>query len=150
MLQSKFIKLLMSVLKWQVSSSSNFALLFIVMTHNFSVNFKGIAFLLSTKGSHQSPNFDTFKCSSENVPNFCHFSNNKSVFLQILKHSLVPWKVTPLYFFRSNMKYFDNRNQWKCTFLSAQVTFYHFLVIFEQTTEQFFFKFCISLQGHET
>ena len=73
-LESKFIKLLMSVLKWQVSSSSNFALLFIVMTHNSSVNFKGTAFLLWTKGSHQSPNFDTFECSGENLPNSsCHF-----------------------------------------------------------------------------
>ena len=140
----------MSVLKWQVNSSLNFALFFTAMTHNSSVNFKVIPFLLWTKGSHQSLNFDTFKCSSENVPNFCHFSNNKSVFLQILKHSLVPWKVTPQYFFRSNIKYFDNRNQWKRTFLSVQVTFYHFLVIFEQTTDQFFFKFCINLQGHET
>ena len=149
MLESKFVKLLMSILKRQVNSSSNFAF-FIFMAHNSSVNFKLIRFLLWTKGSHQSLNFDTFKCSSENVPNFCHFSNNKSVFLQILKHSLVPWKVTPQYFFRSNIKYFDNRNQWKRTFLSVQVTFYHFLVIFEQTTDQFFFKFCINLQGHET
>ena len=63
---------------------------FIVMTHNYSVNFKLIHFLLWTKGSHQSPNFDTFKCSGENFPNSsCHFSNHKSVFFQILHHSSV-------------------------------------------------------------
>ena len=88
--ESKFFKFLMSILKWQVNSSSNFALFFIVMTHNSSVNFKVIPFLLWTKGSHQSPNFDTFKCSSENLPNFsCLFSNHWSVFLQNLHNSSV-------------------------------------------------------------
>ena len=89
-LESKFVKFLMSVLKWQVNSSSNFALFFIVMTYNSSVNFKVIPFLLWTKGSHQSPNFDTFKCSGENLPNFSSlFSNHKSVFLQNLHISSV-------------------------------------------------------------
>ena len=95
----------MSVLKWQVNSSSNFALFFIVMTHNSSVNFKVIPFLLWTKGSHQSPNFDTFKCSGENLPNFSSlFSNYKSVFLQNLHNSSVSWKITPRYFCSSNNK----------------------------------------------
>ena len=97
-LQWKFVKFLMSVLKWQVNSSSNFALFFIFMTHNSSVNFKVIPFLFWTKGYHQSPNFDNLKWSGENLPNFSrHFSNNKSVFLQMFHHSSVPWKITPLY-----------------------------------------------------
>ena len=63
---------------------------FIVMTHNSSVNFKLIHFLLWTKGSHQSPNFDNFKCSGENLPNSsCQFSNDKLIPLQILYHSSV-------------------------------------------------------------
>ena len=70
---------------------------FIVMTHNSSANFKAIHFLLWTKGSHQSPNFDTLKCSGENLPNFSSlFSNHKSVFHQILDISSVSWKITPL------------------------------------------------------
>ena len=82
-LESKFVKFLMPVLKWQVSSSLNFALFFIIMTHNSSTSFKVIPFLLWTKGSHQSPNFDTFKCSGETLPNFSSlFSNHKSNFLQ--------------------------------------------------------------------
>ena len=89
-LRSKFVKFLMSILKRQVNSSSIFVSFFIVTTHNSSGNFKVIHFLLWTKGSHQSPNFDTFKCSGENLPNSsCHFSNLKSVFLQILHHSSV-------------------------------------------------------------
>ena len=99
--------ILMSILKWQVNSSSLFVSFFIVMTHNSSVNLKLIRFLLLTKGSHEIPNFDTFQCSGKNLPNSsCHFSNHKSGFLQILHHSSVSWKITLLYFFRSNIKYF--------------------------------------------
>ena len=36
----------------------------------------------------------------------CNFPNHKSVFLQILHHPSVSWKINPLYFFRSNIKYF--------------------------------------------
>ena len=80
------------------------------MTYNSSVNFKLIHFLLWTKGSHKDPHFDTFKCSGENLPNFsCHFSNHKSVFLWILHHSSVPWKITPLYFFSSNNIYLTQK-----------------------------------------
>ena len=93
----------MSILKRQVSSSSIFVPFFIVMTHNSSVNFKVIHFLLCIKGSHQSSNVDTFECSGENLPNSsCHFPSNKSVFLQILHHFSMSWKITPLYFFSSN------------------------------------------------
>ena len=40
----------MPILKWQVSSSSDFALFFVVMTNNYSMNFKLIHFLLWMKG----------------------------------------------------------------------------------------------------
>ena len=109
-LKSKFVKFLMSVLKWKVNSSSNFALFFIVMTHNSCVNFKVIPFLLWTKVPHQSSNFDTFKCSGENLPNFsCLFSNHWSVFLQNLHNSSLSWKITPLYFCSSNNIYFGQK-----------------------------------------
>ena len=101
-------------MKQQVHSSSNFASFFIVMTHNSSVDFKLILFLLWIRGSHQSSNFETFKCSGENLPySSCHFPTRKSAFLQILHHSLVSWKITPLYFFRSNIKYFSRQEQMK-------------------------------------
>ena len=101
----------MLILKWQVNSSSNFVSFFIFMTHNSSVDFKLILFLLWIKGSHQNPNSETFNCSSENLPYSCHFPNHKSVFLQILHHPSVSWKITPLYLFRSNIIL--------CTFLIA-------------------------------
>ena len=100
----------MSISKRQVSSSSMFVSFFIVMAHNSSVIFRDIPFLLQTKVSHQSPNFHTFKCSGENLPNFsCHFSNHKSVFLQILHHSSMLWNKTPRYFFSSNNIYFSQK-----------------------------------------
>ena len=106
MLGSKFVKILMSILKWQVNFISNFASFFRVTTHNSPLSFKLIHFLLSIKGSNESPNFENFLCSGENLPNSsCHFPNHKSVFLQILHGSSVSWNITPLYFFRSNVGY---------------------------------------------
>ena len=106
------------------------------MTHNSSMNFKLIHFLLLLKGSHRSPNFETFECSGESLPNSsCHFANHKSVFLQILHLSSVPWKVTPLFFFRSNVIFFAQSNQSKSTFLrlsSAWVKIHQILVNLKQ------------------
>ena len=149
MLESKFVKFLESVLKWKVNSSSNFALFFIVMTHNSSVNFKVIPFLLWTKGSHQSPNFDTFKCSGENLPNFsCYFSNYKSVFLQNLYNSTVSWKITPLYFCSSNIINFGHRDPIKTQFffwvLGSRVPHVNLKMV-----SQFLFSFCIILHCHD-
>ena len=92
----------MSIFKRQVSSCSNFGSFFIVMTHNYSVNFKLIHFLLWIKGSLESPNFETCECYGEIFLNSCYFSNHQSVFLKILHHSWVTSKITPLHFFRSN------------------------------------------------
>ena len=87
-LGSKFVKFLMSILKRQVSYSLIFVSFFIGITRNSSVNCKVIHFLLWTKVSHQSSNFDTCESSGENLPNSSsHFPSNKSVFLQILHHS---------------------------------------------------------------
>ena len=71
------------------------------------VNFKFIHFLFWAKGSHQSPNFENFECSGENLPNSsCHFPNHKSVFIKILHTSSVTWKITPLCLFSWNITHF--------------------------------------------
>ena len=128
------------ILNWEVNSSSIFASFFILMTHNSPVNFKLKYFQLWTKESHQSPHFETYKCSGENLPNsLCYFSNQKLVFLQILHHCLISWKITPLDFCRSNI---TRKDQSKCKFLgllSARIKIHQILVIFE-TTNQFSFK----------
>ena len=99
------------------------------MTHNSSVNFKLIHILLWIKGSQQSPNFETFKCSGEILSySSCHFPNHKSVFLQILHHSSVLWKMTCLYFFWSNFIYFAQKE-------SIKVEIWEFRVIRSKFTK---------------
>ena len=131
-LRSKFVKFLMWTLKRQVNSSSDFAWFFIVMTHNSSAAFKLIHVLLWMKRSHQSPNFEIFKCSGENLPySSWHCPSHKSVFLQTLHHSSVSWKTTPLDFFRSNVIYFAQKEPLKVEILrisSAQVKIHQILV----------------------
>ena len=105
----------MPILAGQVNCSSNFSSSFKRWT-------KGcyFGFLLWTKGRHLSPNFDTFQCSGENLPNLsCHFPNHKSVFLQIFHHSSVSWKITPLYFFKSKVIYFAQKKPVKVNFLET-------------------------------
>ena len=90
------------------------------MRHNSAVEFKLIHFLLWTKGSDQSSTFDTFECSGENFPNFSwHFRSKKSVFLSILHHSSMSWKITPLYFFISSNIYFAQQEPIKVKILEA-------------------------------
>ena len=83
-----------------------FLYFFIVMTLNSPVNFKFIHFLLWTKRSHQSLNFETFVCSGENLKtSSCHFWKRKSVFLQILYQTSVPSNLTLLYFLSPSLIY---------------------------------------------
>ena len=149
MLWWNFAKFLISFLKAQVSFPSNL--------HQYSVpsNITHLCFFslnilyFSQKQLIKVQISEIFKSSGKNVPNSpCHFPNHKTIFLQILHDSLMSWKVTPLYFFRSNVIYFV----WKSKFwrlLSAQIKIYQILVIFE-TKNRFFFKFCINLQYQET
>ena len=110
----------MSILKWQVNSSSTFTSFFITITHTSFVNFNLILFLLCIKGSDQNHNFHTFKCSGENLLySSYHFPNQKSVFLQILHHPSVSSKTTLLYIFRSNIKYFAKKEQMKAQVLET-------------------------------
>ena len=84
----KICQIVLSILKRQVNSSSNFVSFFIVMTRNSSENFTLVHFLLWIKGSHQIPNFETLECPGKNFPSSsCHFADHRSVFLQTLHHS---------------------------------------------------------------
>ena len=112
LLESKFINFLMSALKWQVNSTSNFALFFIVLIHNSSVNFKIIHFLPI------KVRILTLSSALVKICQISHviFSNYKLVFLQILHHSSVSWKITPVYFFSSNIIYFRHKEPIKTNF----------------------------------
>ena len=117
------------------------------MTHNSSVNFKLIFYF----GQNCPMKVPILTLSSALVK-ICQiplviFQNHKSIFLQILHHSSVSWKITPLYFLGQTLSTLHNMNQSKCKFvrlLSARVKIHQSCVIFE-TTSQFFFKFCITL-----
>ena len=154
-LATKFVKFLMSVLKWKVNSSSNFALFFIVMTHKTTVNLQLIHFQFWTKVSYQSSNFDTFDCSGQNLQNSsCHFPSKKSVFLQILHHSSMSWKIMSLLctFLAQTIYTLLKKSPLKLKFLrlsSARVIFCQIPYANFKTTSRFLYKFCIPLQFHE-
>ena len=142
MLGSKFVKFLISILNWQVNSSSIFASFFIVMAHNSLVNFKLIYFLLWIKESHQSSNVETFKCSRENLLNSSLFSKAQVSFSSNFASLSSIIKDKSSVFFRSSI---TGKDQSKCKFLrllSAWIKIYQILVIFE-TTNHFSFKFFI-------
>ena len=123
------------------------------MTHNSTVDFKLIPFLLWIKGSHHYPNFETSNCSGENLLySSCHFPNQKSVFLQILHHRSVSWKITPLYFCSSNNIYVARKEPIKVkvkifeTFeCSVQFKICQISYVSIETASRFLSKFSIPL-----
>ena len=76
----EFLSARVKILNCQVSFFSNFASFFSVITHNSSVTFKLMHFLLLTKGSHQSPNFDTSNCCGEIAKLLMSFSKQQVSF----------------------------------------------------------------------
>ena len=81
------------------------------------------------EGSIRVQIFETFECSDKNLPNSCHFWNNKLVFLQILHHSWVSWDITLLNFFSWNFIYFQQKERikvqiwWKFTWAIKNLKF---------------------------
>ena len=62
--------------------------------------------------------FEIFVCSCQNSLNFsCQFWTDKSILLQILYHSPVPWEITTLYLFHSNIIYFVQKQPIKVQIL---------------------------------
>ena len=87
-LKSKFLTLLIAQVKIRQISHVNFKTFFIIIRHNSAVNVKVKHFLLWVNKSHQSPNFETFKCSGKHLQySSCSFQTISQFFLQILHHS---------------------------------------------------------------
>ena len=129
MFRPKFVKFLMSILKWQVNFISNFASFFIVITLNSTSSFKLIHFLRCVKESNESPNFENFVCSDEDLPNSsCHFPNCTQTLYTLVKSS--PFKYKFLKLSSSRVKI-------------CQIPYVNF-----ETTSQFLFRFFIILQCH--
>ena len=84
--------------------------------------------MLWTKRAHQCTIFQTFRCSNESSPNFaCRFWNRKSGFIKILHHCSISRKITPLYFFSSNLIYFGQKYPIEVKFLGFSVVGWNFI-----------------------
>ena len=92
--------------KPQVSVSSNFAWPFNVIKDIPLYFFRSNFIHFAQKAPIKVHIFETIECSDQNSPNSCHFSNKKSIFLQILHHSS---EIIPLYFFSWNFKCFQQK-----------------------------------------
>ena len=123
LLESKFVKFLMSILKRQVNSSLDFSSFFSAIIHNSSVSFKFMFFSFGhstlDKRISWKYKFWPFQVFSWKFVKFAYFPNDKSVFLQILRDSSILWKLTPLYSFRSNAIYFARKWPIKLTFFET-------------------------------
>ena len=81
-----------------------------VLLHKISLKFSSWIIMLRTKRAHQSTNFETFVCFNESSPNSsCQFWNHKVKVYLNFASLLVSWKITPLYFFSSNLYTWDKK-----------------------------------------
>ena len=98
--------------------------------------------------------FEIFECSGQNSSNSsCHFSKQKSVFLQMQHQYSVPSRKTLLYFFLAQRSCtLFKRSPLKCKFLrfsSAQVKIRRIPHVIFESKSQFSFKCCINIQCHQ-
>ena len=94
----KFAKFLMTCLKAQVSFPSNVASIFSAIKQNSPILFfsSNIIYFVQKKPIKVQI-FEIFECSGQNSSNSsCQFWTEKSILLQILHHSSLPWQKTPL------------------------------------------------------
>ena len=139
----------MSILKRQVDFSPNLASLFSLMKDNSSGLFQ-----LKQYKQYKIKIFETFKWSDQNLfkflisilkLQFCQFLFNLCIILHC--HD-----TNPLWILRSYPFNFVLKDPIKVPILrlsKALVKIFHIPHIIFQTTSQFFFKFCITLQCHE-
>ena len=110
-LRSKFVKYLMSILKQQVNSSLNVVSLFSFMKDNFYGVFSSSNIYFAQKESIKMKDFRDFRVLRSKFVKFlaCQLWNDKSIPLQILRHSSLSRQITPLgilssYFFNFGLK----------------------------------------------
>ena len=97
-------------------TASQFALFFIVMTHNSTVNFKLIHFLLWIKGSHQSPDFETAKfLISFSRPQVSFSSNFASLFSVMKDNSSLLFQVKRYIFCTKGTNKSGNFENFRCS-----------------------------------
>ena len=159
----------MSFLKAEVSFSSNFTSFFSAIKHNSYVHFQLKTLYTLIKKSSLTCKFLRLSSARAKLCQIPHINfETKSQFLSkfyIILHyhnfvisfrliHFVLWILSkcPVKVPKSNVIYFAQKKPIKVQFwrlLRARVKIHQILVTFE-TTNQFFFEFCITLQYHET
>ena len=142
----KFVKILMSFFKPRVSFSSKFAY--------SSVSWKITPLYFCSSniiyfGHKEAVKTQIFSSARVKVPHV-NLKNDKSVPLQFLYHSSLSWQITLIlstYIFYVGQK--DPIKVPILTLSSALVKICQIPHVIVQTTSQFFFKFCITLECHE-
>ena len=108
-------------------------------------------FVLCTKGSHESTNFENLKCSDQNLPNSsCSFPNHKSVFPQILTLHCHERQLLCT-FLNQTLYTLHERDRSNCKFLrllSAQIKIHQILLIFKTINR--FSSSLFSIMGHKS
>ena len=146
----------MSFFKSQVSFPLNFATLFNVMTQNSSEIVLLKHYMIWTKRTHQCTIFRFLGALMKvhPIPHVIFETTraSKIIYLAIIwHHCSVSFKITPLYFFSSNLIIWTKTAHQSevFEFLSNWVKIHPISQVIFETTSQFFFKFCITLQCHE-
>ena len=143
LLAQKLTKLLMSLFKPRVSFPLNFASPFNVMA--YSSSWKIIWF--GQKEPIEVPCFRLLSALIKVHPiPHAIFDTKSSEFIQILHHCSVSWKTTPLYFYSSNLAYFEQRDLIEMTFSDFWVVgwkFTKFLVSYLKPQVSFSLNFTL-------
>ena len=78
--------------------------------------------------------------------NYAIFETTRSGFIQILHHCSVSWKITPLYFFSSNLIYFGKFTKSFMSYLKPQASFsLNFASLFNVMSDKSFVLFELKL-----
>ena len=147
----KFAKFLISFLKVQISFLSNFVSIVSATKHNSSAQFSTNIMHFS-QGPIKVQIFKASKCSGQNLSNSsCQLWIDKSVPLRFLHHSSLLWHNSCVSFSLINFLLWikGSHQSHNLRLSSALVKICQILPFIFQTTSQFFYKFCITLQCHE-
>ena len=143
----------MPFLKAQVSFPSNFASIFSAIKQLLSTFLPQTFYTLVKRNPLKSKFVLIFECSGQHLSNSsCRFWNNKSILFQIFHYSSLSRHIAPLQILSSYIFYLGQKDPIKAPVLilsSALVKIFKIPHVIFQTTSQFFFEFCITLQCHE-
>ena len=145
----KLTKFLMSFFKPQVSFVLNFAWPFSVMTHTTYDIFQLEHYMLWKKRAHQSTIFQTFECSNESsLIASCQFWNRKASVYPNFASLFSVMKLLSISVAQT-LYTLDKKSPKIFRLLSDLVKIHQIPHVIIETSSQFFFRICNTLQCHE-